>query len=125
MMTPIKEKNVGLCILFSILTCGIYGIFWFIDMTNDMGRVSGEAEWTGGKAFLFTLLTCGIYSFYWAYKMGKLSAVALSKNGLPAEDRAVLYLVLSVLGLGIVNYIFIQLDLNKLATPTNPTQPMM
>ena len=66
-------------------------------------------------AFLFTLLTCGIYSFYWAYKMGEKMQKAGQRYGKPIENNSVLYLVLSLFGLGIVNYCLIQSDLNKLS----------
>lgn len=67
------------------------------------------------KAFLFTLVTCGIYTFYWNYKMGKELYEAKTKKGLQASDNSILYLILSIIGLGIVNYCLIQSDLNDLA----------
>lgn len=67
----IQKRNIVTCILLSLVTCGIYGIVWFINMTDDVAYLSEDPEMSGGKAFLFTLITCGIYSFFWAYKMGK------------------------------------------------------
>lgn len=115
-MGPIKEKNIAVCILLSIVTCGIYGIVWFVTMTDDMRYASGDQTLSGGMAFLLTLVTCGIYGYYWAYKMGKASAMAKANRGLPAEDNSVLYLVLQIFGLAIVNYCLIQNDLNNIAT---------
>lgn len=66
-------------------------------------------------AFLLTLITCGIYGYYWAYKMGKVVNQAKINNGMPEDDKSVLYLILQILGLGIVNYALIQNDLNELA----------
>lgn len=70
---------------------------------------------SGGIAFLLTLVTCGIYGLYWAYKMGKTIAAAESKNGIPAEDNSVLYLILQLVGLGIINYALMQNSLNAIA----------
>lgn len=123
-MVPIKERNILVCILLSFVTCGIYGIVWFISMTDDMGYASGDQSLSGGKAFLFTLITCGIYGYFWAYKMGKAGALAKANRGMPADDNAVLYLVLQFLGLSIVNYCIIQNDLNSMATPIQPNQNM-
>ena len=54
------------------MTCGIYGIYWFIVLTDDARLASGDQQApSGGIAFLLTLVTCGIYGIYWAYKMGK------------------------------------------------------
>ena len=54
----VKNKNIVVCILLSIITCGIYGIIWFINMTDDAAYVNDDHELSGGKAFLFTLITC-------------------------------------------------------------------
>ena len=54
----VKEKNIVTNIILSIVTCGIYGIVWFIQMTDDARDVSGDSTLSGGKAFLLTLVTC-------------------------------------------------------------------
>ena len=118
----VQKRDVAIAIILSIVTCGIYGIYWFIVMTNDVKTVSGDDKVaSGGLAFLFTLLSCGIYGYYWAYKMGELMKTAQEKNGLEIKDNAVLYLILQIVGLGIVNYALIQSDLNKIAEK-NPQQ---
>ena len=111
-----KERNISLCILLSIITCGIYGIYWFIVMTDDVVRVSSAKEYktSGGTAFLFTLITCGIYGIYWYYQMGKSIYSAQTDKGLNANDNSILYLVLGLFGFGIISYCLIQNDLNKL-----------
>lgn len=111
----IQKRNIVTCILLSIFTCGIYGIFWFISITDDTRVVSEDTRLSGGMAFLFTIITCGIYGFYWAYLMGKAIMQAKSKNNLPAEDNSILFLILQIFGLGIVNYCLIQNDLNMIA----------
>ena len=116
-MVPIKERNIVVCILLSIVTCGIYGIVWFITMTDDAREVSGDESLSGGMAFLLTLITCGIYGYFWAYKMGKAIAQAKVNRGLPADDNSTLYVVLQIFGLSIVSYCLIQNDLNHMATP--------
>ncbi len=117
-MSPIKERNIAVCVILTIVTCGIYGIVWFVLMTDDMRYASGDQTLSGGMAFVLTLVTCGIYGIYWAYKMGKASAMAKANRGMPAEDNSVLYLILQLLGLGIVNYCLIQNDLNKMSNTT-------
>ena len=31
----IKQRNIALCIVFSIITFGIYALYWFVCLTND------------------------------------------------------------------------------------------
>ena len=83
-----RQRDVALSIVFTIITCGIYGVYWFICLTNEMNEAVGEEDTSGGLAFVFTLITCGIYGIYWAYKMGgKLNQLgivvyALAQDGL-------------------------------------------
>ena len=111
----IAERNLVLAIVLSLVTCGIYGIYWFIVLTDDANTVSGEQGTTGVMAFLFTLLTCGIYGFFWYYKMGQKIYSAGQKAGKNISDNGVLYIILGLFGLGIVNYALMQNDLNKFA----------
>lgn len=109
----VQNRNIVVCILLSIITCGIYGIYWFIVMTDDVARVNQNPDLSGVKSFIFTLITCGIYGFYWNYKMGKELSEAGTKNGKTISDNSVLYLILSIFGLSIVSYCLIQNDLNS------------
>ena len=113
---PLLEKrDIALTIILSIVTCGIYGLYWFVKMTDEANRISGEDGTSGGMALLFGILTCGIYYFYWNYKMGQKLVTAGKTHGKNIEDNSVLYLVLSLFGLSIVSYALIQNDLNKFA----------
>jgi hypothetical protein len=101
------KRNVGVSILLSILTCGIYTIFWIISVNNDAARLSGDKE-DGGMAILLMLITCGIYSFVWMYKMGDKIERAGGKND------GTIYLILSIFGLGLVSIALMQTELNRL-----------
>ena len=55
---PINKRNLAVSIILTIVTCGIYGIYWFIVMTDDTKNVSGDINGaSGGVAFLLTLVT--------------------------------------------------------------------
>ncbi len=112
-----KERNVVTSIILSIVTCGIYGIIWFIGLTDDAKAAAEDTSLaSGGLAFVFTLITCGIYGFYWAYKIGELIKTAQTKRGMTPKDNSILYLILQLFGLGIVVYALAQNDLNEMAT---------
>lgn len=111
----VTKREIVVSIILSIITCGIYGIYWFVVMTDDANKVSGNTTPSGGAAFLFTLLTCGIYSIYWNYKMGQKMAQAGKMYNKDISDNSVVYLILSLFGLSIINYCLIQSDLNKFA----------
>ena len=106
-----KERNIGIAILLSIVTCGIYAIYWFITLTNEVNAKYGDPNATsGGVAFLLTLVTCGIYGYFWAYKLGeKVDAI----KGNPAGNSNILYLVFEIFGLNIVTLALAQDAINK------------
>ena len=98
-----KNRNIAVAIILSIITCGIYAIYWFICLTNDSNEMS-ETDKTasGGVAFILGIITFGIYWLYWCYKLGQ-------KVG----DSAILYLLLNFIGFGWVDYILAQSKINN------------
>lgn len=112
-----KSKNVGLCIVLSIITCGIYGLYWLVCMADDVNTVAKRPSGTsGGMVLLLTLVTCGIYGWYWLYKSGETMDLVRTEHGEGTGSLAILYLVLGILGVGIVSYALLQSELNKYAT---------
>lgn len=111
----VRERNIATSIILTIFTCGIYGIIWFISLTDEAGYANEDRSMSGGMAFLLTVITCGIYSIYWNYKMGLTIYQAKQKRDLAGSNNSILYLILSIVGLGIVNYCLMQSDLNDIA----------
>jgi len=112
----IKRRDIAVSIILSLVTCGIYGIYWFITLTDDMGKLSNDTRLKGGICFLLTLVTCGIYGFYWAYMMGKAAYTIKSQRNLPASDSSVVYLILQIFGLGIIVYALAQNEINDVVS---------
>lgn len=109
-----QNRSIAVCIILTIITCGIYGIYWLYQINSAACQVNPN-EWStdGIVVILLTLITCGIYLIYWNYKMGKAFSV------LPGgADNSILYLILSIIGLDIVSYCIIQSDINR-ATDRN------
>lgn len=111
----VKEKNIAICIILTIVTCGIYGIIWFVSLQDDINTLSGDFRTSGGMAFLFTIVTCGIYTFFWMYNQGARIDNIKANRGIPSSNSDVLYLILSVLGLGIVSWCLMQNEINNLS----------
>ncbi|MBQ2048328.1 MAG: DUF4234 domain-containing protein [Schwartzia sp.] len=107
-------RSIGLCIVLTIITCGIYGIYWMYVLNEEINSLSGETNATnGGLVILFTILTCGIYSWYWLYKMGERSDVIKQNMGQASSSSAILYLLFGIFGLSIVAYAIMQDVINK------------
>ena len=52
-------------LILPLITCGIYGIYWFVCLTNEMNKLSDTKDTSGGLCFLLNLITCNIYGIYW------------------------------------------------------------
>lgn len=107
----IKQRNIVLCIIFSIITCGIYSIYWMIVLNDDTKSLSGDFNAaSGGLVLLFTIITCGIYGIYWLYKLGqRVDNIKKNQNG----STGLLFLILGIFGLGIVAYAIAQDAVNN------------
>ena len=62
----IQQKNIALCIILSIVTCGIYGLIWFVKLTDETNMLAppspdGKPYTSGGIALLLMIVTCDIY----------------------------------------------------------------
>ena len=111
----VRERNIAVSIILSLVTCGIYGIYWFITLTDDVGRLSKDSRLSGGICFLLTIVTCGIYGFYWAYLIGKAIYNIKAEKGIANNsDNSVLNIILQVFGLNIIILAISQNEVNSL-----------
>jgi hypothetical protein len=106
-------KSIGLCILFSFITFGIYGLYWLYTLCKNIKLLNGEPPSCGGEFCLNIFVP--IYGYYWIYTRSKKLSGAAWRRGIPTSDNSTLYLVLAILGLSLVSYALIQNDLNTAA----------
>lgn len=106
----ITPRSILLAIVFSYLTCGIYMFYWIYKLNEEINQISGEPGTSGGLVILLGIVTCDIYNFYWSYKMGeKCDHIKGDNDGI----SHILYMVLTICGLGIVSLALMQDTVNK------------
>jgi len=113
----IEHKSPVTMILLTMVTCGFYGIVWFLNIAKDIQTACGNVdEPNGTKDLLLTLVTCGLYGIYCWFKYATLLNEGIQAQGKPVnENLPVICLVSCLLGFGIVAPFLIQSELNKLA----------
>lgn len=109
----IPHRSVPLCVILSIITCGIYQLYWFVMVNDEVNAVTEEPGTSGGMALLFTIITCGIYDIYWGWKMGDKLDTSRARHGAVPGSLSILFLVLNLFALDIVSLAIIQSELNK------------
>ena len=102
-----KKRGIVAMIILSIVTFGIYSVYWQCSFQNQLKQQTQEG-FGGVGHFFMCIFTFGIYPIYWSYAAGK------RLNKLGATDQAVLYLVLTFVGFGWLNMFLMQSQANKL-----------
>ena len=112
----IKKRNIAVCIILSIVTCGIYGLYWLYQLTEDTNALTGDANATsGGMVILLSIVTCSIYLWYWLYKQGERIDAVKTANGMPSSNSGIIYIILGIVGLSIISYCLMQSEINRFA----------
>ena len=100
-----KKKSILMVILLTIITCGIYSLFWLYQTTQDLTEYSEDYRLTPGMSVLLTIITCGLYQIYWWYRIAGIFP--------RINDNKVLFVVLAIFGLDIINMAILQSDMNQ------------
>src|SRR5579863_1746322 len=109
-------RSPWVVLLLTFLTCGFYYYYFIYVVTAETQDFLGQTElnMSPGMEILLTIVTFGIWNIYWDYRMGKRMATMCQIVGLPVTDNAVLYLILDLVGVGIINAILEQDTLNRI-----------
>lgn len=108
--TNVAPRSIALSIILSIVTCGIYMLYWQYKLNDEVNDMAEDpAALGGGMVVILSIITFGIYNLYWFYKMGQKCDYIRQQD----SYSSILYLVLGVFGLGIVSFALIQDSINK------------
>lgn len=114
-LTREYEDNIALGIILSIVTCGLYNLWWNNRQMAALNKLLGREEYSFVVWLVLAIVTCGLYHLYYEYKMGSHLKQIMHDNGYEVNDNlAILGLVLSVFGLSVVCDAVYQNEINKL-----------
>ena len=106
-------QGIGMAILLTLVTCGIYGLFWQYKQIKTLNAWLRKEEFSFPTWFFLTILTCGLFSVYYEYKMaGGINEIQANNELKVKSDLAVISLLLAVIGLGIVSMAIQQAEIN-------------
>ena len=110
----IKKRGLVGLIIFSIITFGIYGLYWIYKLAKDVNAIcEGDGKKTGGllKYILFGLITFGIYDMIWVFMLGDRLQDNAPKFGLKFKESGGIILLWLLLGSFIIVGPFIALHI--------------
>lgn len=97
------NRSLGMFILLSIITLGIYSLFFYASISNDINLVCSRYD---GKRtmnywllfFIINPITFGIGSIVWIHKLCNRIGDEFRRRGIPNDFRASTYWLWGVLG---------------------------
>lgn len=110
----IRQKILSLSVILSIVTLGIYLIYWDYHLIKNTRAIKNQE--TGGAAELLLRIFIPFYSWYWWFTRGKSIKKELQERGYHTVGNSVAYLILAIFGLVIIPSALMQLDFNTLAS---------
>ena len=119
-MIQINKRSIGVCILLSIITCGIYGIYWMYLLVKNTRSIQKNTDKCTGE--MLCLIFVPFYSLYWWYTRGEKVRQGFAEHNYNATGGGVAYLVLAIFGLSIVSMAIMQSDFNSLKSETHSEQ---
>ncbi|MEK7388653.1 MAG: DUF4234 domain-containing protein [Elusimicrobiota bacterium] len=114
-LSPDHRIEIAVGIILSLLTCGLYNLYWNHRQFLAMNALLGREEYKFVPWLLLSVVTCGLYHIYYEYKMGSDLYAWLKDHGREVSPNLpVIGLALACFGLTIITDAVYQHELNKL-----------
>lgn len=113
-----EKKDIAACIVLSIITCSIYYFYWVFTIMRKIKILNHEMDISVSLELLCFIIV-PFYNWYWYYTRAYQLSEGAEKNGYSVENYNVLFLVLSIVGLSIINVAVMQSKLNIIARGEN------
>ena len=114
-ITPKIYINIPLYLILTILTCGIFNLYWNYRQMEACNAFLNRREFTFWIWLLLTILTCGIYHIFYQYKMGTaIVEIQHLLNRDLFDKLPILSVLVTIIGFSIVVDCIHQHELNKL-----------
>ena len=107
-------RNIGISIILSLITFGIYALYWQYKQMKILNAWIGREEHVFWNWFLLSIVTCGIYEVFEEYKMSQSINWVENKYNLPVHrNLPITAVLLTLFRLGIVTTAIQQHYINR------------
>ncbi len=114
----INKRSIGKCIFFSIITFGIYYIYWMYLIVKNI-RVLEKRHYDSCVGEMLCLMFVPFYMVYWVFTRGNYIKYEFNNRNYRVSSDGTMLLVLSLVGLSVVSIAIMQNDFNSLPTNIN------
>ena len=112
---PDAVINIAVAIILTIITCGLYGLYWQYRQMAALNQFFGREEYNFGMWLLLSIITCGIFAMYYEYKMADgINEIKEFRGRRVDGNLPLICLLLTIFGLGLVSLAIQQNEINLL-----------
>lgn len=112
----LKNRSVGLVIILSIVTCGIYALYWTFVTMKALDEEGGASNMSFVVQFILLFFYVG-YILFGINADANINAIK-QKKGMPTADNKVLWLVLGLV-FPIALIALVQSEINNIVPQAN------
>jgi hypothetical protein len=94
------ERSPIKVLLLTLITCGIYYLYWVYVTSQELDDALGETDIPPIVHVLLFIFTGTLWGFAWDVLTAREIAKLQAHAGLPTSDNTVLWLALDILGAG-------------------------
>jgi hypothetical protein len=106
-------RSIVTAVLLTIVTCGIYGMYWQYKQFETVNAWLGREELSFGLYLVVGILTCGLFFIYYEYKFANAMVEVQRQRGMRVNDSLPLMaLLLAIFGLQIITWCMEQQEIN-------------
>ena len=108
-------RSIVSSIVLTLVTFGIYGLYWQSKQMATLNAWLKRDEYSFWLCFFLSLLTCRTFGIYYEYKMANgINEVRAAEGKWVDSSLAVLSVLLTIFGLGMVSRAIQQEHVNNL-----------
>ncbi len=108
----VKNRSVAMVVILSIVTCGIYGLYWYWCAMKELDEAGQSSNMPVIAQFLLLFVYVGGIIFA-INADNNINAIRGAK-GLPAKDNKIIWIVLFIL-IPVVGMALVQNEMNEIA----------
>jgi len=109
------KRSIAFGIIFSLITCGIYALYWQYKQMDTLNGWIGRREYSFWLWFFLSILTCGIFGIFYEYKMANgINEIQRDNDMYYDPNLPIICVILAIFGIGIASLAIQQYQINKL-----------
>ena len=120
----IKERNSGVVVVLSLVTCGVYALYWLFKTSEELKAATNDAQINPAIDLVVSLLTCGLWGIAVTYRNAQKVHQTILPYHPQHKDQSQTIILLSVASLVVgvtwlVSVFLTHEELNMLARASN------